>query len=128
MLTFKNSELEQVLFSISSYDKDSGKLVGGLLNEALTLGTKRKLQKIHKPTHKLFEEFVEDFKKIQEACKTGENEKNEPIYDQEKLKKEVQILLDEEVKVDAEPIQLFQIENISTEQNYNFDIIEKFAI
>ena len=128
MLTFKNSELEQVLLHISSYDKESQKLVGGLLSENLTLGTKRKLQKVHKPTHKLFEEFVADFKTVQEGCKTGENEKGEPIYDQEKLKKELQLLLDEEVKVDTEPIQLSQIENISTEKNYNFDIIEKFAI
>lgn len=128
MLTFKNSELEQVLLHISTYNKETGKLIGGLLSENLTLGTKRKLQKIHKPTHKLFEEFIEDFKKVQEGCKTGENEKGEPIYDQEKLKIEVQLLLDEEVKVDAEPIQLSQIEGISTENNYNFDIIEKFAV
>lgn len=132
MLEFKKSELEQVLLSICAYSPpkigEVQKMINGLLIEDLTLGTKRKLQKIHKLTQELYKEFIEDFKKLQEVCKTGETENKEPIYNEEKLKKELQELLDEVVKVDAEPIQLSFIENVSTTNNYNFEIIEKFAV
>lgn len=132
MLEFKKSELEQVLLSIASYsipkEGEVQRMISGLLLEDLTLGTKRKLQKIHKLTQILYKEFIEDFKELQKSCKTGDDEKGQPIYDKEKLEKEVQELLNEVVKIDAEPIQLSFIETVSTTNNYNFEIIEKFAI
>lgn len=122
MLEFKKSELEAVLLTISAYsppkEGEHQKMISGLLKEPITLGTKRKLQKIHKLTQEFYKEFIEQFKEAQKEC--GENK--------EKLEEELKLLLEEIVKVDAEPIQLSQIENISTTENYNFDIIEKFAI
>lgn len=131
MLEFKKSELETALLTICAYSSpkegETQKIVSGLLIEELSLGNKRRLQKIHKLLQELYKEFIEDFKKLQEACKIGENDKKEPIYDIKKLEKEVQELLDEVVKIDAEPAQLSQIENITTTKIYNFEIIEKFA-
>lgn len=131
MLMFKNSELEAILINISLYSSykegEIQKMISGLLMEDLSLGVKRRLQKIHKKVYESYKEFLEDFKRIQENCKIGEDEKKEPVYNEEKLKKEVQELLDEVVKIDVEPVQLSLIENISTVHNYNFDIIEKFA-
>jgi len=118
MLIFKKSELEIVLITISAYNKDTKLLIGGLLNENLTLGTKRRLQKIHKNLYIHYLEFIEDFKKVQEECKE----------DKEKLEKEIQELLDEKVEIDVEPVKISLIEDVSTSDNYNFDIIEKFAI
>ena len=122
MLEFKKSELEAILLTISSYslpkEGEQQKMISGLLKEPITLGTKRKLQKIHKLTQESYKDFIEQFKEAQKEC--GE--------DKEKLEKEIKLLFDEVVKIDAEPIQISQIENISTTDNYNFDIIEKFAI
>ena len=129
MIELKKSELEQALLTISTYDSKTKELINGLLKENLTLGTKRKIQKIHKAIYTVFQEFVEDFKEIQKACEKEEkNEKGEPVYDIEKFNKEIQILQDEVVKLDVEQFQLSQIENIPTTSNYNFDIIEKLAI
>ena len=132
MLEFKKSELEPLLLTISSYsapkEGEIQKMVSGLLMEELTLGAKRRLQKIHKIAQKLYKEFLEDFNKIQEACKTGEDDNKKPIYDTEKLEKELKELLEETVKIDVEPLQFSFFENVSTSNNYNFDIIEKFAM
>lgn len=115
-LRLENSELESCLIQISLYDKDSGKLIGGLLGENLTMGTKRRLQKIHKVILGEFNEFLEDFKKLDEFKK-----------DSEKYKKEVEELLKESVEITFEPINFSSLENISTTANYNFDIVDKFC-
>lgn len=132
MLEFKKAELEQVLLTICTYsapkEGEQQRMISGLLKENLPLGAKRRLQKIQKAAQEAYKELIEDFKKVREACKVGEDEKKEPIYDQEKLKKETNELLLEVVKVDVEPIQMSLIEAISSETNYNFEIIEKFAI
>lgn len=129
MIILKKSELEQALLTISTYDNATKKLISGLLSENLTLGTKRKIQKIHKALYTEFTQFVEDFKEIQKSCEKEEkNEKGEPTYDLEKLDKEIKVLQEEEVKLDVEQFQLSQIEDISTTTNYNFEIIEKLAI
>ena len=53
MLEFKKLELEPVLLTIIQYsvpkEGEVQKMVGGLLSEQITLGTKRALQK--KPSH-----------------------------------------------------------------------------
>lgn len=122
MLQFKKSELESVLLTIIQYsapkEGEVQKMIGGLLSEQITLGTKRSLQKIHKETLKIYQELLTDFKQVNEECKE----------DKEKLESELKALLEETVKVDAEPIKLSFLDNVSTSNNYNFDIIEKFAI
>jgi len=128
MITLKKIELEHALLTISSYDPKTKELLSGLLKENLTLGTKRKIQKIHKALYTAFTEFSEDVKEIQKACETGKNEKDEPVYDSEKLNKEYKELAEEEVKFEVEQFQISQIENIPSTANYSFEIIEKLAI
>lgn len=118
MIELKNSELEQALYIIATYDSKTFQLVSGLLKEPLTLGTKRKIQKIHKKLQKAYEQLISDIKEIQ--TEAGE--------DKQKADEEFKILMEEKVKIDEEPFQLSQIENISTSANYNFEIIEKLAI
>ncbi len=122
MIELKKTDLEHVLLTISTYsppkEGEPQKMISGLLMEDLPLGAKRKLQKIHKGASVLYKELIEDFKKVAEEC--GE--------DKEKLEKELKELLEESIKVDAEHVQLSLIENISSTNNYNFDVIEKFAI
>jgi len=129
MITLKKSELESLLLTISTYDKATNELKSGLLKENLTLGTKRKIQKIHKAAYAIFTELTENVKDIQKACEKEEkNEKGEPTYDFERLNKEYKILMDEEVKLDVDQFQISQLDDISTTSNYNFEIIEKIAI
>jgi hypothetical protein len=117
-MKIKKSELESILLTISTYNAETQQLVGGLLKEELTLGTKRKLQKIHKALLALYQELVVDIKEIRDVC--GE--------DKSKYEKEAKILLEEEIEISVEPVLLSAIENISTSANYNFELIEKIAI
>lgn len=117
-IELKKSELQIALLTISSYDGKTGELVSGLLKEAITLGTKRKIQKIHKKLQEAYKEFLQDLDELRKEA--GE--------DKEKADAEFKILVEEKVKIDAEPFLLSQIENISTTANYDFDIIEKLAI
>jgi hypothetical protein len=111
-------ELEPTLLLISSYDNTTKKLISGLLSEELTLGTKRKIQKIHKAVLLAYNELLEDAKEVKKTCEE----------DEEKYLTEVKILLSEEVEINAEPFLISTIENISTSANYNFDLIEKIAV
>lgn len=117
MLTFKKSELEQALFQISIYDKETNKLLAGLLSEELTLGTKRKLSKIHAKLNQSYQELILDYKELKDKC-----------TDKVQLEKELKELLEETIQIDLEPIPFSMLENVPTSSNYNFDIIEKFTI
>lgn len=122
MIELKKSELESALLTICQFslpkENESQKMIGGLLMENLPLGDKRGLQKIHKLVIEEYKQFIEDFKSMNEVCKD----------DKEKLEKELKILLDEVVKLNADPVKMSSIESISTTNNYNFEIIEKIAI
>lgn len=118
MTNFKKFELERALLQIATFNPETKEMVSGLLSENITLGTKRKLQKIHKKLEVAYLELIEDIKKVQEVCSE----------DKEKLNKEIQELLNEDVSLEFEPIQYSQIENVSTSHIYNFEIIDKFAI
>lgn len=115
MIELKKSELENVLIIISVYNKENGLLIGGLLSEDITLGTKRALQKIHKKVHVLYQELLEDYKELKEKVS------------EEELQKETEELLNEIVKIDIEKIKFSFLENVSTKSNYNFEIIDKFS-
>jgi hypothetical protein len=117
-IELKKSELQSALLIIASYDGKTGELMSGLLKESITLGTKRKIQKIHKKLQEAFKEFLQEIEEIKKE--TGENK--------EKQDAEFKLLIEEKVKIDAEPFLLSQIEDISTTTNYDFDIIEKLAI
>lgn len=118
MLTFKKSQLEAALMQLSIYDKETNKLIGGLLSESLTIGTKRRLNKIHSKLSEHYNELIKDYEELKNECKDN----------QDKLKNELKELLEETVQIDIEPVPFTMIENVSTSSNYNFDIIEKFTI
>lgn len=118
MIELKKSELEPILLTIMSINPETGAPVAGLLTETLTLGTKRKLQKIHQKVLDLYKELLTDVEEIKKEC--GE--------DKERINKEINELLNEVVKVDVEYIILSSLDNVSTKHNYSFDIIEKIAV
>ncbi len=105
------------MYSQATKEKPQQSLIGGLLSEELPLSAKRRLTKIHKSVYSLYKELAEDGQALRKDC--GE--------DKEKFEKEFELLLNEEVEVDAEKVSLSMIEAISTKNTYNFDIIEKFA-
>jgi len=121
MLEFEKSELDQVLYTIATYsapkEGEVQKMISGLLQENISLGLKRRLQKIQTKTQVLYKEYTEDIKELIKEC--GE--------DKERLEKEFDILRKEKVKVDEEPVKMSLIEDISSPHSYNFTIIEKFA-
>ena len=118
MAEFKKSELELALLTISAYNPKTLELVSGLLKENITLGAKRRLQKTHKRINEVYKEFIEDVKTIKEEC--GD--------DKEKFKIEISELLNETVQIEIDPVDISLIENITTSDNYNFDIIEKITV
>lgn len=120
MITIKKSELEGILLSIVTFDAKTNKIVGGLLSESVSLGTKRKLQKIHKALVEEYKQLINDVKEIEEAFKDA------PDIDKKNL--EIKELLDEVIKVEAEPFALSQLDNIVTSNNYDFELLEKIGV
>lgn len=118
MIELKKSELQPLLLTISAINPETGQMVSGLLKENLPLGTKRRLQKIHKSALVFYKELIEDDGELRKVC--GE--------DTERLENEIKELFSETVKIDAERVSMSVIESISSETNYNFEIIEKMAI
>jgi len=114
MIELKNSELETTLLTLAAHDKD-GKMVSGLLMENVSLGLKRKLQKIHTEAGKAYLELERHRAEV------------EALKDEEAKKKEMTELLAEVVKINAEKASMALIETIVTEKFYDFDLIEKFA-
>lgn len=106
----RKDKIYSALITISAIDSKNGSPVSGLLHENIPLGAKRKLQKIQKELIGFFEEYKEHFI---EAEKAGPDE--------------VAALNSEEVTIMSEPVSLSMIENIQTDKNYDFDIIELIA-
>lgn len=117
MITLKNYELELALVQLMAFDTKTQKPTGGLLMETLSLGLKRRLQKLHSKLIEKYKDYADDIKKIDEEC--GE--------DIDKRAKEISDLNLELVTIDLDPVDIKQIEAIVTSNNYNFEIIEKFA-
>lgn len=116
-ITIKKSDIIPLLGLIAVYSKDDGKIIYGLLGEKITLGTKRVLQKIQKALQKEYEQLVADRNEIVE---------NKELSDEEK-KKEIEELLEETVKIDTDRVDLSKIESIETNNNYDFEILEKIG-
>lgn len=117
MIKLEKSDLFPVLITILAVDSKTGVAISGLLTENITLGTRRKLQKIHKKALAAYQELQVDEAAAEKEC--GE--------DKEKLEKELKELHKELVTIDVEPVFMSSLENVSTKNNYNFDIIEKLA-
>ena len=106
-----NKYLEAIALTIQAFQiKDEQAFpVSGLLHEEISLGLKRKLQKIRTEVLAKLEELEKDKKEV------GENVE------------EMKVLMEEEVEINQEYASLEMIENINTKFNYDFEVIEKFA-
>lgn len=115
-MKFKKSELFNVLTLTQFQQNNDGEIThGGLLLEKISLGLKRRLQKIVSLMHPLYQEYLKDRAEV-EKLPEGE-EKTKELFD----------LDNEEVTIDHEPVSLAMIEAIETSTNYNWDLIEKIA-
>jgi hypothetical protein len=117
MISLKKIEIEKVLIQIIAFDPKTQKPASGLLTENTTLGMKRRLQKIHSTLMEKYKEYTEDIKKIEQECKD----------DMEKMTSEINVLNQETVFIDCQPIDSKQLDAIVTDTNYNFDILEKIC-
>jgi hypothetical protein len=113
-MKIKNSEITPLLVTLVTYNKETGAMVGGLLSEKMSLGLRRRLQKIREALLAKHTEFVKDMEEVNEL---PEGERSA----------EGQKLLDEEVEVTFEPASLAMIEAIDTAANYDMALIEKIA-
>lgn len=113
-MKIKNSEITPLLITLVTYNRETNAMVGGLLSEKMSLGLRRRLQKIREALLSKHTELVKD---MEEVNKLPEGERNA----------EMQKLLDEEVEVTFEPASLAMIEAIDTAANYDMALIEKIA-
>ncbi len=112
-MKIKKKNINLILLTILTFD-NTGKATSGLLTEEMSLGTKRKLQKIRNELLKLSTELNTDHQEVINKTKGNAVE----------LDKEVNELVEEEVTLTCEPVVLSEIEKIKTNQNYDFDLIE----
>lgn len=138
MIELQNKDLEPLALQLQSFGMKNGNLVPifGLLHEDITLGMKRRLQKIRKAVVEHLKSLESDQKEIREKfpvkqpAKGKELSKKEVSENAENKKKqdaEMEILLSEVVKIDLDKVSLEMVENIKTEVNYDFDLLEKIA-
>lgn len=111
----KKIELYSSLLQLNATKSDGEQV--GLLNENISLGLKRKLQKITNEIAGFYEEYIKDRKEVETKCKD----------DAEKLKAELEILNNEVVELTSEKASLAMIEEIKSKYNYDFSLIEKFT-
>lgn len=115
MIEVSKNDLYQILTTIASYDPVTQKPIHGLLYENVSLGLKRRLQKIHIALYKKYDELLNDIKEV------------EFVKEESDRIKEMEILLNEKIFIDEEKVSLKLIEDIKTDFNYNFELIEKIA-
>lgn len=106
-MKIKKGHINAVLLTIITYKEGSEH--SGLLLENLPLSLKRRLNKIRTELLEQAKEIEKDFEEV----------KDKP--------EEIKILLDEEIELRQEPVSLEMIEAISSQTNYNFEIIELIA-
>jgi len=113
MKSIKKSEIKALLINIASFSKD-GKSVGGLLHEKISLGFKRRLEKIRNELIEHHRQMEVDKSAI-EACKDCDKAK------------ETEELMAEEIQLTSQPISLEMLEGIVSQNMYDFDLLEKIA-
>jgi hypothetical protein len=114
-IVLKKKELKAALLSIASFDAKTGEIVGGLLTEKISLGLKRKLQKIHEAVQKEFQQMLKDIEEIKK------------IENEEEQNKEFNDILEEDVTLLVDKARLDMIETIETDRVYDFTLLEKIA-
>src|SRR6478735_1569533 len=112
MIEIKNSDLKAVLLTLAGFTKE-GKMVQGLLTEQMSLGLKRKLQKIHTAAGKAYDELSKDLKEVA------------ALEDKEKQTSEFKTLMDEVLKLEVDKASMEMIEAIVTTHFYDTEILEK---
>lgn len=105
-MNFKKSELNVLLIQLQATKGDKEI---GLLNEKITLGLKRRLAKIQAKAYVLYQEYLKD------------------RIEAEKDPKELEILDNEIVTIEAEKVSMVFLETIESTTAYNWDILEKIA-
>lgn len=113
-MKIKKKHIDGVLRTIHSFNGETGAPVAGLLWENITLGTKRRLQKISKELTKALQEYNNELEEVENL-------------EGDKRVEELKILQEEEVEISAEQVQMSQIESIQTDKNYDFEMIELIA-
>jgi hypothetical protein len=116
-MKLKNKEVLPILLEILQFKKvDEGSNVEtGLLTEELTLGTRRRLQRIR-------EELLEKNKEIEkDALEISK------LESEEERNKEFTDLADEEFTLKSEPVSLELLENVKTKENYDMILLEKIT-
>lgn len=103
--------IEPILLQLEAYDVKTGKPYG-LLFENISLGLRRKLQKINKWLLQEYRTFMEELKEAKAA---------------EDSSVEVEKLLAETVKSDLDYALIAEIDKIQTDKNYKGELIEMIA-
>lgn len=106
-MKIKKGFINAVLLTILTYR--DGKEHSGLLLENIPLSLKRRLSKIR----------VDLLREAQEMQKDFEEVKDKP--------EEIDILMNEEIEINHDFVSLEMIESITSETNYNFEVIELIA-
>lgn len=105
-MKIKKGYIKAIVLTLLHYK--NGKELG-LLTENIPLSLKRRLQKIRVDLFKALEELEKDFKEVE-----GKED-------------EIKTLMDEEITLNHDFVSLEMIENITSETNYDFEIIELIA-
>lgn len=117
MIVIKKKQIEVLMINLLGFHPDNGMPNTGLLLERLSLGTKRRLTRIHEKLAVELERLKHDDKEVK-ATYEG---------DGEKIMLELDILYNETVSIDVEPALMSEIEKIETEKMYDFPLIELIA-
>lgn len=152
MIQLKNSEIATLCANLfNQVSVEGNNVFGGLLTEEVTLGLKRRLEKIRVAAMKLYDQYVKDREAIKIAivekaiAKLPEGSASEEYKEAEKgsdkfiiwqailssfdaeLLKEYSELDEEIVTISQEKVSLLLIEKIETKANYDWEILEKIA-
>jgi phage terminase Nu1 subunit (DNA packaging protein) len=106
-MKIKKGHINAILLTLLTYQE--GKEYSGLLLENIPLSLKRRLSKIRVDLLKQSEELQKDFDEVKDK------------------KEEIETLMNEEIELNHDFVSLEMIEGITSEVNYNFEVIELFA-
>lgn len=152
-MKFKNKELEILCMNLYMQRQQGDQIVFfGLLTENITLGLKRRLEKIRKEAIKHYEQYQADIGDVRAAIEKKAAEKlpeGSKVEDyktakegteyrkvwldllegfKEELVKELRELGEEEVEITSEQVTMALIEKVETKNNYDWEFIERIAV